>query len=71
MAVAAWEGSLTLYALKSMDQLKEELESGGKLLGGRFLPIKTVCTFSMAKIGQGKTLTDSLRRGTSRSKGRS
>jgi hypothetical protein len=54
MAVAAWEGSLTLYTLKSMDQLKEEIESGGKLLGDRFLPIKTVCTSSKAKMGRVK-----------------
>ena len=44
MAVVAWEGSFAIYSLKSMDQLKEELESGGKLLGDRFMPIKSVCT---------------------------
>lgn len=48
MAVAAWEGSLTIYSLKSMDQLKEEVESGGKLVGDQFMPIKTVCTSSKA-----------------------
>ncbi len=46
MAVAAWEGSVTLYSLKSVDQLKDEVESGGKLLGSRFMPVKTVCTSS-------------------------
>lgn len=47
MAVAAWEGSLVVYSLKSMDQLKDELESGGQLLGDRFMPIRSVCTSSI------------------------
>ena len=47
MAVAAWEGSLIVYSLKSVNQLKEELESGGQLLGDSFMPIKSVCTSSI------------------------
>ncbi len=47
MAVAAWEGSLVVYSLKSMDQLKDELESGGQLLGDRFMLIRSVCTSSI------------------------
>ena len=44
MAVAAWEGSLAIYSLKTMDQIKEEVESRGKLSGDRFMPIKSVST---------------------------
>ena len=44
MAVAAWERSLAIYSLKSMDELREEVELGGELLGHRFMPVKSVCT---------------------------
>ena len=61
MAVAAWEGSLTVYSLKPMDQLKEEVESGGKLLGDRFMPIKSVRTSGKVLIETGTMLTTILK----------
>ena len=39
MAVAAHEEQFTIYALKPMTQLKDELESPDGIHGDRFMPI--------------------------------
>ena len=44
MAVAAYSGSLTVYSLKPMAQLKAEVEGPEGLLSDRFLPISSVST---------------------------
>ena len=60
MAVAAWEGSLTLYSLKPMGQLKEEVEVDGKLLDDQFMPVKSVCA-SIEYISKWSVTDDSLK----------
>ena len=42
MAVAAHEERFTIYALKPMTQLRDELESPDGILGDRFMPIREV-----------------------------
>ena len=42
MALASLKGSLTLYALKSMSELKREVEHNGNLYGDRFEPVREV-----------------------------
>lgn len=42
MAIAAVEGSLVLYALKSMEVLRREVEVAGEILSENFMPVKEV-----------------------------
>ncbi|MCJ1298534.1 hypothetical protein MMC08_001324, partial [Hypocenomyce scalaris] len=50
LAVAACEGSFCLYALKTMDQLREEIESDGGFRQGNFMPIREERHFSVEGI---------------------
>lgn len=40
MAIAAHEEQFTIYALKPMTQLRDELESPDGILGDRFIPVR-------------------------------
>ena len=42
MAVAAFEGSLVLYALTSMDEMRRDVEVAGDIRGENFLPVREV-----------------------------
>lgn len=42
MAIATLEGSFTVYALTSMDEIKEHVEVAGRMLGDNFMPVKEV-----------------------------
>ena len=45
MAVAAASGSFVVYTLKTMAQLREEVESPTGLLQDKFVPVKSVSNF--------------------------
>lgn len=42
MAVAALEGSLTIYGLKTMADIKRETEVDGEICSEKFMPVKEV-----------------------------
>lgn len=42
MAVAAHKGSLSLYALKPMDEIRSAVQAGGSMDERRFQPVKEV-----------------------------
>lgn len=44
MAVAGYENTLTLYSLKSMEQMRHEVEMEENLRYDAFMPIKGVCS---------------------------
>lgn len=42
MAVAAFEGSLVLYALRSMDEMRQDVEGTGDIRSENFMPVREV-----------------------------
>lgn len=44
MAVAAGEGTLVVYSLKTIEHIRAEIESDGQLLRSKFSPIQEVST---------------------------
>lgn len=49
MAVAAYEGSFALYALKSMDEIRGAVQGNGAMCESRFQPVKQVSVFDSGK----------------------
>lgn len=42
MAIAAVEGSLVLFALTSMDEMRRDVEGAGEIRSERFMPVREV-----------------------------
>lgn len=72
MAVAAHERSFSLYALKSMDEIREAVQAEGSMDERRFQPVREVSISTSENLGrQGLILTSSSgRKGIFKWKGR-
>lgn len=67
MAVAAHEGSLSLYALKPIDEIREDVQGDEFLDERRFQPVKEVSILNSRDLG---LTTSSGRKGIFKLKGR-